>query len=356
MATIEKRINNDKSVSYRVKVRLKGYPVQSATFDRITDAKKWASDTEADLRAGRYFKTAAAKKHTLGDLIDRYIKNELVKKPKAIAAQKPQLLWWKNELGSYLLADITPVLIVECRDKLSATNTKRNKPTSNATVNRYIAALSTAFTIAIKEWGWLDDNPIRKVNKLKEPDGRSECLSDENRRKLLTACKESTNEFLHLIVMLALSTGARKMEVGSLKWSDVSFKRNIITLNRTKNGDRRVLPLAGHALTLMRAHAETNKKDDDSYVFPSKNGKKPIDIRTPWETALKKADIKNFRFHDLRHTAASYLAMNGASTAELAAVLGHRTLSMVKRYSHLSDSHTVGVVTRMNNKIFGETE
>jgi site-specific recombinase XerD len=78
-----------------------------------------------------------------------------------------------------------------------------------------------------------------------------------------------------------------------------------------------------------------------------------VDIRTPFETALIKAEIKDFRWHDLRHSCASYLAMNGATLAEIAGVLGHKTLSMVKRYSHISDAHTAGVVERMNNKIFG---
>jgi integrase len=88
-------------------------------------------------------------------------------------------------------------------------------------------------------------------------------------------------------------------------------------------------------------------------VFPSKNFKDPIDIRTPWETAIKRAKVSDFRFHDLRHSAASYLAMNGASLAEIAEILGHKTLQMVKRYSHLSESHTSKVVAAMNEKLFG---
>lgn len=88
-------------------------------------------------------------------------------------------------------------------------------------------------------------------------------------------------------------------------------------------------------------------------LFPGRNPKKPVDLKKPWTTAVRKAKLMDFRFHDLRHSAASYLAMNGASTIEIAAVLGHKTLQMVKRYSHLANSHTSSVVTAMNEKIFG---
>jgi integrase len=102
----------------------------------------------------------------------------------------------------------------------------------------------------------------------------------------------------------------------------------------------------------MKQHAKIRTLHCD-LVFPAKSFDKPIDLTTPWETALKRADIKDFRFHDLRHSAASYLAMNGASLAEIAEILGHKTLSMVKRYSHLSEAHTSKVVAKMNEKIFG---
>jgi len=103
---------------------------------------------------------------------------------------------------------------------------------------------------------------------------------------------------------------------------------------------------------LMKEHFK-NRNENTNCVFPAKNLIDPIDIRTPFETALIKAEIKDFRWHDLRHSCASYLAMNGATLAEIAGVLGHKTLSMVKRYSHISEAHTTKVVERMNNKIFG---
>ena len=353
MASIEKREATEGKTTFRVKVRIKGYPTETATFERLTDARRWAQQTEAAIRERRYFKTSEAKKHTLEEAITRYISNVLSKKPKSIKDQSVQLNWWKQNLGKYVLADITPALIAEYRDELAKGITARGSPRTPSTVNRYLAALSHLFTIAVNEWGWIENNPLRRVTRPKEPRGRVRFLSELEREKLLAAAKESTSSYLHLVIVICLSTGARKMEILGLKWSSVDLDRGIITLHETKNNERRILPLTGHALALMKEHAKIRRLDTD-LVFPSEhNPKKPIDLRTPFENALKRAGIDDFRFHDLRHSAASYLAMNGASLAEIAEVLGHKTLQMVKRYAHLSDAHTAGVVAKMNEKIFG---
>lgn len=355
MANIEKRTMHDGSSAYRVKVRLKGYPSQTATFERLTDAKKWAQHTETAIREGRYFKTTESKKHTLDEAIDRYLQYVMPMKPKSERCQIGQINWWRDNLGEYSLADTTPALIAQFRDKLTEGDTVGDKriPRSAATVNRYLAALSHVYTIAVKEWGWVEENPLRKVTKMKEPRGRVRFLSDDERKTLLQSCKKSESPFLYLIVVLALSTGARKMELLSLKWQDVDISRGVIVLHETKNGERRVLALAGHALELMKEHSRIRVLNCD-LVFPATNLKVPFDIRSAWEWALKRAEITNFKFHDLRHSAASYLAMNGASLAEIAEVLGHKTLQMVKRYSHLSETHTSKVVARMNEKIFNQ--
>src|SRR5262245_53923378 len=103
----------------------------------------------------------------------------------------------------------------------------------------------------------------------------------------------------------------------------------------------------------MRQHAKV-RRIDTSLVFPRNDGQEPLDIRSAWEVARTNAGIENFRFHDLRHTAASYLAMSGASLAEIAEILGHKTLQMVQRYAHLSEAHTAAVVGRMTKAVFGE--
>jgi integrase len=193
---------------------------------------------------------------------------------------------------------------------------------------------------------------MRKVSKPKEPRGRVRFLSDEERQCLLDACKVSRSAYLYTIVVLALSTGARRGELLSLHWGDVDLKRGLLTFRETKNGDTRAVPLTGYALDVLSTHAKIRRLNT-TLVFPNDTGTQPASIREAWEYAVRRAGIANFRFHDLRHSAASYLAMNGASLAEIAEVLGHKTLAMVKRYAHLSEAHTRGVVERMNRAVFG---
>lgn len=352
MATFDKHTANDGKITYRVRIRLKGTPIQTASFDRLTDARRWAQQTEAAIREGRYFKTREGQRHTLADLIDRYVVDVLPRKRDQAHTER-QLTWWKDQLGFYALADLTAPLIAEWRDKLAA-GFPGDKPRAPATVVRYLAALSHCLSIAVKEYQWLDDSPMRKVAKPQEPRGRVRFLSDDERAALLRECQASENPCLYPVVVLALSTGMRAGEIMNLEWRDVDLARGWLTLRETKNGDMRGVPLAGKALELMKEHARIRRRLDTSLLFPGANPSKPVDLRQPWEKALKQAGIEDFHFHDLRHSCASYLAMNGASLAEIAEVLGHKTLSMVKRYAHLSDSHKAGVVERMNAAIFRE--
>jgi len=164
VATIQERKSTD-GVKYRAMIRLKGYPAQTATFKRKTDAKRWITQTEAAIREGRHFKTSEAKRHTLNELIKRYIRDVLPTKPKSEKKQINQLKWWDEKLGAYTLADITPVKIAEVRDELLNGITYRGTQRSPATVNRYLAVLSHAFTVAVKEWGWVESNPLAKVRR-----------------------------------------------------------------------------------------------------------------------------------------------------------------------------------------------
>lgn len=358
MASIQERKDKDGKIRYRVQVRVKGYEAQRATFERKTDARLWAQQTEAAIREGRHFKTTEAKKHTLGEMIDRYIRdvlppqNNLSSKKQSKIGQKAQLLWWKQQVGKVLLSDVTPAMLGEQRDKLARGNTRRNKQRSPSTVVRYLAALSHVFNTAVKEWGWIEDSPMRKVTKPKEPRGRVRFLSDEERKRLLEACQASSSPYLYTAVVVALSTGMRQAELMNLRWSNIDLEQGRIILEETKNGERRTVSLAGLALQLLQ-ELHSNRHLVTALIFPGKDLKKPMDLRFSWERALEEAGIKDFRWHDLRHSTASYLAMNKASLAEIAEVLGHKTLSMVKRYSHLSESHTAGVVASMNEKIFG---
>ena len=346
MATIEKRTTADGKLSYRVKVRVKGFAPESASFDRLTDARDWGKKIESDMKAGRHF--GQSKRHTFGDLVKEY---------RPSAKDRIRLDYWNSVFGSDMLASITPARIAEERDKLLAENTPRytTRPTgdpeadakrqkakrSGPTVNRFLAALSVCLTYAVKEKGWLEKNPCERVTKPAENKGRVRFLSDEERARLLDACRPHAD--LYLAVVLSLTTGARQGEVMSLRYSQIDFKRKIITLHETKNGERRALPLVGEAFTLLQERGKVRDLKDDRIFPPTAKAKKAdcLDLRQPWEAALKAAGIPDFHWHDLRHTAASYLCMAGVSLVEIAKVLGHRTLAMVARYSHLSDGHIV---------------
>src|SRR5262249_5120466 len=219
MATIDKRITQDGTVAYRVRVRRKGYLQQVASFTKLSDAKKWAQMMEGSIIQGRHFPTTEAKRHTISDLLERY-RNDVLphKRASTVYNQVYHLRWWEAQIGQYALSAITPALIVEYRDKLARTR-------ENSTVRRYLAVLSHAFTVAVQEWEWLNENPFHKVSKPKEPRGRVRYLTHDERERLLEACRQSRNKYLHIVVVLALSTGGRRGELLNLRWADVNFKR-----------------------------------------------------------------------------------------------------------------------------------
>jgi integrase len=355
MPTIERRAIGDGTTSYRVRVRLKGAPTASATFARKTDATKWAQSTEAAIREGRYFRSAAAKRCSLDETIDRYLREVLPRKPRNAKLQARQLAWWKAQIGHLFLADVTASVIADAREKLLTEPADNDRPRGPATANRYMAAISHVLTIAVREWELLDTNVARKLSKLREPRGRDRFLSEEECSRLLAACRRSSNSDLLSVVLVAISTGMRRNEILSLRYDQIDLSRGLIYLYDTKNGDRRGVPLAGPALELMQERLAT-KGPADPLVFAGRTGVTPFDIRKPWARALKDANLQDVRFHDLRHTAASFLAKGGASLPVIGAVLGHKSPAMTKRYSHFANSHLRDVVAAMNERIFRTSE
>ena len=346
MASIEKRVT-DGGTSYRVKVRLKGFPPESATFERLTDAKDWATKTEADMKAGRHF--GASKRHTFAELADEYAPH---------AKDGERLAYWRGVFGPDSLDALTPPRIAKERDKLLAgTTNKKDAATgellkrTGATVTRYLAALSSCLSYGVKELQWLERNPMERIRRPAENKGRVRFLSDDERVRLLDACRPNAD--LYLSVVLSLTTGARQGEVMGLRFGQSDFQRRIITLHDTKNGERRAIPLVGEAFTLLQDRAKVRSLTDDRVFPPTARAKKAqhVDLRQPWESVLKEARIENFHWHDLRHTAASYLAMSGVSLVEIAKVLGHRTLAMVARYSHLSEGHIVSTGEKLAERL-----
>jgi integrase len=216
---------------------------------------------------------------------------------------------------------------------------------SAATQRRYFAVLSHLFTVCKKEWKWCDDNPVVDVSKPKEPEGRVRFLSEAERANLLGACQESQNPVLLDIVTLAILTGMRRGEILGLCWSEVSFERSEITLpaERVKNGERRTVPLSKQCLEiLLERYKDRRANVDLVFPAPAHGNAKPrtYSITTAFENACTRAGIVNFTFHDLRHTYASYIAMRtGANALELAKLMGHKSISMTQRYTHLTGDH-----------------
>ena len=382
MAYIQKRRAADGATSYRVQIRLRGCPLETATFNRLTDAKDWSTKTEADMKAGRHF--GEAKRHTFQELIESYTEWK-AGKIKCFDERKPVLARWIELLGDCQLDAITPAKLASCRDALAKEPVQRGakpgKLKSGGTVNRMVAYLSDVLGYAVKELQWIERNPCERISKFKEAPGRVRFLSDEERDALLTACQKSTNPDLYPAVVLSLTTGARQSEIMNLAWPQIDFDNRRITLRdgETKNNEGRVLPLVGKAFDLLQEKAkmrsnvrlidtplaqkaaESLKKQskvrriDTTLVFPPTGASKsggPIKLNAAWNKAREVAGLgiwegegemrkfrPDFRWHDLRHTAASYLTMQGASALEISKILGHKTLAMVSRYSHLAPSH-----------------
>ncbi len=354
MATIEKRTTSE-GTTYRAKVRVKGFAPESASFERLTDAREWASKTETAMRAGLHF--GESKRHTFGELADKYLASKDATELESFDQRKRHIEYWRKVFGPDLLKTISPARIIKERDKLRDEQTNRfatpatgdpeldaKRPRSKRTgpaVNRYQAALSKCLAYGKKELQWLENNPCESVGKSSENTGRVRFLSDDERTVLLAACKPHAD--LYLAVVLALTTGARQAEIMTLRYGQIDFGRQVITLPKTKNGETRALPLVSTAFTLLQERAKVRNLKDDRVFPPTKFAKKSeyLDLRQPWEKALKAAGITDFHWHDLRHTAASYLAMSGVSLVEISKILGHRTMQMVSRYSHLSDGHIV---------------
>ena len=241
------------------------------------------------------------------------------------------------QYGRLPLQDLTPAWLRAWRDTLR----QRLAP---GTVRTYMAVLSGVLRIAVVDLEWLEVHPMDKVRKPPKAEDRVRCLDEDERARLLAACQRSRNPALYLLVLLALTTGARKTELRRLRWSEVDITHGSLQLIRTKNGEKRRVPIVGQALTRLQALAEGAQA---GWVFPSADGQRPVTMEKAWNVARTRAGLVDFRWHDLRHTAASYLAMSGASLREIAEILGHRTIKQTMKYTHLVEPHTRGVLEKM---------
>ena len=350
MPTFEKRIGTSGKVTWRVRVRRQGSSWQTKSFTKKADAEAWARSVETRIDAGESLPSTEARKRTLGDAIDEYLKvYDKSARKKNEREQKRILEWWRAELGTRALSSITPNVLAEVRNSMSTRTNRYDKAISGSTVNRNMAVLSAVFKVAVKELGWVAKNPVVNVTRFAEGKGRERFLTEKERDRLFERCEASPCAALLPLVKLALATGARKGELLSLQWANVDLDRRVVRFTDTKNGDQRTVPLAASAVATLKAWRANRLPVGP--VFAVNIGT----IDQSWQEARAGAGLDDVRFHDLRHSAASYLAMSGASLMDIAAILGHKTLAMVKRYSHLSEQHTTAAIDRMAEKFLKDS-
>ena len=287
------------------------------------------------------FQKTEAEKHSVCEAIDRYEKEIL--STRSLSAQSlfsQQLQHWNRQLGKLKLSELKAVRIQEVRDEL------KNGKRTNSTINRYVQSFSAVLGAAVKDFHWLEINPCRQIRKLKEPRGRRRYLSFEEQTRLLSVCEGS----LYLAVLLSLSTGARQLEIWQMRWSDIDFGRGIVIFPVTKSGIPRSLPLTKDCLG--KLEERFLERESEEWVFPSPvNLNRPNDFNRTWKTALRLSEIRDFRWHDLRHTAGSYLAMSRVPLRTISEILGHSNAAMSYRYSHLSSEHLAEAINDLSEKV-----
>ncbi len=334
MSSIQK-IKNSKGVSYRVHIRRKGIRTITRTFPTKRLATQFALKVEGDRQIQLAF-GGRSNKTTFKDLVGEYLLKEY--QGSYPREQKSKLNYWIRLFGDKQLVYIT-------KSEISNGIHKLPNHLTNATINRYKAAISVVFSYACREYD-LPDNPVRHIRSLPENNARIRFLSDDERSRLFKACRASDWDKLYLLVLLAITTGARRGELLGLRWTDVDFDKQTAFVETTKNGQPKVLPLTDSVVIELSKF----KDQEPALIFNSEiKTDKPFCFNKQWKKALLSADIENFRFHDTRHTCASYLAQNGASLLEIADVLGHKQISMTHRYSHLC----VNSKTKLINNVLG---
>jgi integrase len=316
-----------------------------------TDNRKLAERIHAkaitQIHEGVWFDRAKVEKqYTFTDLAERY----------ATWAEGRQRSWQISK--KYMVKQLVSRFM---NFKLSHFNTniveqfqteRLNKGNKPATANRLLAAIKHMFTKAC-EWEMITEGTFKRVHKVKslqENNKRLRYLTKEECQSLINAC----DKHLKPIVIAALNTGMRRGEIFSLNWNNIDLKHGFILLEKTKNGDRREIPIND---TLKRTLQGLARRLDIPSVFcDHSTGKRYTDIKHSFNSACRRAGIDDFHFHDLRHTFASHLIMAGVDITTVKELLGHKTLTMTLRYAHLAPSHKVKAVDILDDTLNGKTE
>lgn len=315
MATVRKRGN----LQWEARIRKRGYPTTSKTFETKADAEAWARLIESEMDRGIFVSRTEAENTTLNEALERY-KQEYVLQ---LAHPQPVLYrvtpLQKRPLASRFLASIRGKDIAEFIKERESEGAAAN------TIRLDLATLSRVFEIASKDWGMESlYNPVRKVNKPKLPGGRTRRLEGDEEAKLLNACSSS----FRYIVRFALETAMRREEISTLTWENVNLERRSAYLPKTKNGEERTVPLSPSAINILNELQPQTKGKVFQMATQS--------ITQAMIKACQKAEIEDLHFHDLRHEAISRLFENtDLDVMEIKAITGHRTLQMLARYTHL---------------------
>ncbi len=323
MATIRKKGD----LQWHVQIRKKGYPSITKTFNTKSEAEGWAKVKESEMVRGVFVSSSESERNTVAYIIDRFLKEfapfHYTVREDGKEAWRYQCARLKNLIGQYSLAALDQKMVAQYRDD-------RLKVVSGSTVRKELYMLSKVLGFCEAEAGIAlpRGNPVAKIRLPSEGKSRERRLGDKEWKKFETECKKSRNTYLWPAVQLAVALGARQGELLGLQWKDVDKKRSFALLRDTKNGEDRAVPLSPKALAILDGLPRTlNGK-----VLPVQR----MTLYHVFRAAVLRAKIEDFTFHDLRHEALSQLAERGdLSVLELAAVSGHKTLQMLKRYTHL---------------------
>jgi integrase len=342
MASIIK-VTKASGVAYKALVRRQGWPTASKTHRTKRLAEDWARSTEDEMARGIYIDRRASERLTLEVALERYLREVSPTKSKGshesdLTRSKPLIA----SLGKYSLAAINAERVAKYRDeRLRTVSEITKKPISASSVRLELALLSHLFTTAIREWGLgLTYNPVMNIRKPTPPPARNRRLSLSEESRLIEAINEHSNPMFSWIVKLALYTAMRAGEIASLRRSQIDFNKRVVHLPKTKNGEARSVPLTRPAEDVMRqAMGNPIRPIDCDLIFfgePGRDGKRrPYVWKKTWNEMVKREKFHDLHFHDLRHEAISRLVEAGLSDQKVAAISGHKTMQMLKRYTHL---------------------
>ncbi|HXX35948.1 MAG TPA: tyrosine-type recombinase/integrase, partial [Thermodesulfobacteriota bacterium] len=262
---------------------------------------------------------------------EQYLEFSLAnKKPRTATRDTVSVKPLQGFFGGKFLSEINPFLIEKYKQK------RKEDEVSVRTINIELACLRHMFNMAVK-WGKAQKNPVSEVKLFKEPEGKDRILSPEEEIRLLEAARASTKApHLEPIILTAIKTGMRLSEVLGLKWPNVDFSSRVITVEGTKNGHIRKIPMSPKLTEVLE---RGRKIAQGEYVFADRAGRPFKGFRRSWDHALKKAGIENLTFHSLRHTFGTRLGMQGTDLGTIQELMGHADLKMTKRYYHPTSAH-----------------